>query len=352
MIIANTGDWHLRGKDLDAARAQLLEMTRECRARGVTLVTIAGDVFDRDNIGDNHVRTGGVEEVGIEAITALTDGGIEVLMILGNHDIAGVGSADALHCFDNRPLVSIVREPRVVELTDGLFMACAPWSWAGGDAEAAITALMPFNALLAHVQVTGARMSGAFTCEAKPGAWQVSRAFLEDIPAVRHIALGDFHARQNLAGGRGGYVGALRQLNFGEEGNPAGFELWDSETGAVEWVELSAAPRYRTITVPAGQTCAAVEPSDAERLRYRFEGGPPDPVLVAELENAGYSVESIVTAVERVRRAEVPAGIASNPHAMIDLFASVAEPPIGAERLAGMHRAHDRVFSDKREVAA
>jgi hypothetical protein len=52
--------------------------------------------------------------------------------------------------------------------------------------------------LLGHLQVTGGRLPGGFTSEAKPGSWQVSRTFLQRMK-VDHIALGDFHARQHLA---------------------------------------------------------------------------------------------------------------------------------------------------------
>ncbi|HUT58703.1 MAG TPA: metallophosphoesterase, partial [Phycisphaerae bacterium] len=255
MKIANVADIHARGKDLSACRDQLAAMVAECIKRQVALVTIAGDIFDRASIGDNHASTGAIAEVPIRAVAELTKHGIEVLMIPGNHDVSGAGSADALHVFDGMAKVHVVRDPcwwvYTDDQCDNVHIFCLPWSWSGedpGDILWVQSVSRKATLLLAHVRVTGAKMSRDFTCDAKPGTWQVSRGFLELLP-FDHFALGDFHARQNLTNGRGGYVGAIMQHNFGEEGNPAGFEVWNTETNETEWVELDAAPRYQTTTI-------------------------------------------------------------------------------------------------------
>ena len=236
MKIANVADPHFRGKDLEHARAQGMAMANECIRRGVGLVTVAGDLFDRPTIGDQHASTGAIAGAAIEVVKRLTDAGIDVLMITGNHDQSGPGSADALHVFDGMDGVIVVRDTDVIALK-GKMILCLPWQW-NGDAERELSRFTnptePMM-LLAHVEVIGSRMGGTRCCESSPGKWQISRQFLETLP-VDHIALGHFHARQDLTG-RGGYIGSLRQCNFGEEGNAAGFEIWDTQTGLTEWVE-------------------------------------------------------------------------------------------------------------------
>jgi len=353
MKIANTADWHIRGKDLDACRSQLLAMHIECVERRVDLVTVAGDVFHSSTIGDQYASTGAQVEVALEVVRLFSQSEIQVLMIPGNHDKAGAGSVDALHVFDGLEDVEVVREVKAhnVWFKGGrcLRVLCLPWAWSG-NAEEILGTLAGFEGeadlLLGHAQVAGARMQGAFTCDAKPGAWQLSRAFLNTLP-VRRIALGDFHARQELVEGKGGYIGALRQLTFGEEGNPAGFEIWDTETGAVEWVELGAAPVHRTTILRPGDPFDVVMDSSVKQ-RVRFEGKIPSAETVHKLEGLGVQVETIVPVQERVRRANVPDGIINDPHALIGLWAEHQEPRIEGDRLARMLTVYDSLQADAR----
>jgi DNA repair exonuclease SbcCD nuclease subunit len=349
--IACTADWHLRGKDLTAAREQLAALVRECVEREVSLVCVAGDVFDRPSIGDNDASTGAIAEVGIRAVAELTKHGIEVLMIPGNHDVSGAGSADALHVFDGMPLVNIDRMPSIVDCGN-LDIIAIPWSWTGEDPAEVIQGQVQNcrrglkRLLLAHIQVTGARMNGAFTCEAKPGKWQVSREFLSGLP-VSHVALGDFHARQQVSPHGGGYVGALRQLNFGEEGNPAGFEVWDSDTGEVEWVELDAAPKHVTIKVEPGAPAPDVRQFNGSKVRVQYLGGEPDMADVRALEAQGVDVEHMTDLQERIPRAEVPAGVVREPHGLIRLWGENQNPAVDGPRLEAMLRVYDKIIADQ-----
>jgi DNA repair exonuclease SbcCD ATPase subunit/DNA repair exonuclease SbcCD nuclease subunit len=352
MNIANTADLHLRGKDLDACREQLAALVMECVRREVKLLCIAGDVFERSTIGDNHASTGAIAAVAIHSVKELTKHGIQVLMIPGNHDQSGAGSADALHVFDGMDGVFVVRTNAYPFIRSGrVTVACVPWDWSGLNCEEAIKTAVAIARkatpesqlmLLSHIQVIGSRMSGRFTCEPKPGAWQVSRSFLESLP-VDHIALGDFHTRQELVPDKGGYVGALRQCNFGEEGNPAGFEIWDSETNQTEWVELDAAPKY--LTKVRGQGDHEIflpncRPQNTiMRVQYEWK---PDPCELASLESAGIQVEQILDRQERIARAEVPADMYSRPHDLIDTFLSTQNPRLPQERVDRIHRTYDK----------
>ena len=268
-------------------------------------------------------------------------------MIPGGHDQSGVGSADALHAFDPVSGVTVCHEPTVLPTMYEIDFVCVPWSWAGDNAEQVIRDMVEQcrpatkKVLLAHVGVTGARMDGSFTCDAKPGAWQVSREFLESLD-VDHIALGHFHARQELVLGKGGFIGALHQQNYGAEGNPAGFEIWDSETNKTEWVELDAAPRYRTVVVREGEPIPEQQPN--EHLKVRFDG-PVEFEHVRRLEAEGAQVEQILEREERVARAEVPPGILDDPHGLIDLWAGQQVPALESGRREAMEKVYDEVIS-------
>jgi len=350
MIIATVADLHLRGKDLELTRQQLHEVAHQAQCRGVDLVNLAGDIFDRPDIGDKYASTGAIAEVANEFVAALVDSGMKAMMIAGQHDVAGVGSKDALHIFDNRLVddVGVVRGPRVIGN-----ICYLPWEWSGKDAQKVLTKCLEASGecdlLVAHVQVVGAKMGAGFCAKSKPGNWEVSRDFLASLP-VRHFALGDFHARQEVVEGKGGYVGALRQLNFGEEGNPAGFEVWNSETDETEWVEIGIAPRYRTVEVLPGEL--PPKPAEGERLKIQYIGGTLDHAEARTMEMLGAEVEHIVEREERIARAEVPAGIIDDAHGLIRLWAEQQTPAVEGERLEEMLRLYDSTVADKPEAKA
>jgi hypothetical protein len=353
MKIANTADWQLKGKDLHHADAQLAALIAECIARGVRIVNVVGDIFERSTIHDEQASTGAVLRVALKHTKALTDAGIHVVFVKGNHDQAGAGSADALHAFDGLERVRVAHDPGVFTV-EGVHLICLPWSYCGGDPEAIITQLIDAcpktlpRLLLPHCDVIGMKMNASRTnersaCPLKPGTWQVRREFLEGLP-VDHIAGGHYHLRQPF------FIGALYQNNWGEEGNPAGFEIFDTETGAVEWVELDAAPRYHSEMIAVCDDGRdhqfTTEGLNGDNWRVRFDGNP-DPVEIRRLEAAGVRVEIVVEAVERIRRAEVPEGIADDNHALIGLWATSQNPPVDGARLERMHRVLDATFADK-----
>ena len=323
MKVAITADWHLRASDLDSARLQLLEMTK--RSEGCDLLCVAGDVFDSPSIGDART-TGAIVAVAIEAVAAYP----RSLLILGNHDYAGAGSADALHVFDGMPEVTVAREPQGLKSNRfPLIIQTIPWSW--GVFPELPDQIPQCDVLLGHLRIGGALMSGKTTYDQRDSEFTISRTTLEQIPAKR-IALGDFHRRQDLTG-RGGYVGALRQLNFGEEGNPQGFEIVDTDTWQVEWIELSQCPYHRTVEINPGEPVP--EQKANERLRVRYLA-IPDPDEVRALEAEGVIVQHVTEREERVRRAEIPPGVMHDKRELIRLWASSQEPPVGDERLERM----------------
>ncbi|MBW2559694.1 MAG: metallophosphoesterase, partial [Deltaproteobacteria bacterium] len=361
MKIASVVDIHARGKDLEALRSQFSGLLLECTKREIDAVLVGGDIFDRPSICDSDASTGAIAEVVVGAFAELARVGIPVVMIPGNHDMSGAGSKDALHVFDGMPGIQVVREPDVVKFRVGgsgpaIGVVCIPWSWSGHSPQSVITDRLarvrneslgvPIEriVLLAHVQVVGAKMSGAFTCEPSPGKWQISRGALEAFH-VDHIALGDFHARQQLCPA-GGYVGAFRQTDHGEARNPAGFEIWNSDSGLAEFVELYGAPRHRTVLCMKPGDDANLCATTGEILRVRYDGVLPDAIRLRELEACGIQVEQIVDRQERVQRAEIADGILDRPSEMIDLWAAGQNPVIEPERLANIKRCYELVTAN------
>ena len=328
MKIAISADWHLRGSDLRQVRSQLQELVQ--KSGGCGMLIVVGDIFDRPSIGDQHQSTGAVAEVAIEAVAAFARSfERHIIMMPGQHDYSGAGAKDALHVFDGMERVSIVREPERLKWGD-LALAIVPWMWRGGAVDPAILT-RPCDLFLAHVRVEGAIM-GQITYEARPGDWSLSRAALEAIPA-EHVALGDFHRRQDLTDGIGGYVGALRQLDFGEEGNPQGFEIVDTKTWEVEWVELGQCLYHRTVEVDTGDSIPIRGANERLRVRYL---SPPNLDEVRDLEAEGVRVEQVVAKEERIRRAEIPPGVMRDKRELIRLWASTQNPALSEERVETM----------------
>ena len=352
-LIAMTADWHADGKTLEILRRQLAAMVSECNTRGVDLLCVAGDVFESSSIEDRHGSTGYIARGVIEELQKLQ---CRVLMIPGNHDAAGAGSADALHIFTERLTVggcTVIHAPQWVICEDlDLDVLCVPWDWSGApfpdpwrqdDA--------PFRSdnktlLLAHVQIGGAVMNGGHTCPDEPSKFQISRADLEALPFDR-FALGDFHKRQDLTDGRGGYIGALRQCNFGEEGNPAGFEIWDTEAGDFEWIELDEAPRHKTWIMAPGDA-PPPECPPGWKYKVKLTGEQPDYVLVRDLERDGCVVEINLDMVQRLTRASVPPNVINDPRALMALWTESND--IGDERLARMLDVWDGLAGDENQT--
>jgi len=344
MKIALMADLHLRGCDLPQTRAQLMASVDVMVERGVQVVGVAGDIAHRMNLYDTSASTGAVARVALEWARALQAHGIEALMIPGNHDYSGPGRADALHVFDACPNVRVARRAESLAW-NGLRILAVPWLYTDRDFNAVVSDLRAqfgdnytWHLLLAHVQVFGALQNRRHAMEfeqplqtyvCRPGDWSTSADFLSNLP-VMHIALGDFHFRQDVVEDRGGFVGALRQLDFGEEGNPQGFEIWDSETDTTEWIELDECPVHRTIIAKPGEPVQMLDPEGC-RYRVRYDG-MPDPLEARELEARGVQVEAIVEKRERVKRCEVPSGMVGDLPATLRFWAGQQTDEVDVDR--------------------
>jgi exonuclease SbcC len=336
--------------DLHPQGARLAEWARQwetslCIAREkCEQVLIAGDLFDQPNIADRDETAGAIIRAINGPIAAhYSDAPGKITAIPGNHDKANDSCVDA--CAAIEELVNVVRIPEWITLRgeegEVLHVACVPWFWLR-NAEDEITKLMASKPktgktmLLAHVQVIGARQTESQICE--HGTFAVSRQFLESLP-VDYIRLGDFHARQELVAGKGGYVGALWQCNMGEAGNPQGFEILDTETGAVEWIEVSEARRHQVeeFDSPDGlmEFTRGIDVEPIERLWIRTDGFMMAPEEKRRLQMLGVRVshKNLPRPERAARTITIPAGALQDDAATLRLYCDSRAGEVSTDEL-------------------
>ncbi|MGE0493234.1 MAG: metallophosphoesterase [Vulcanimicrobiota bacterium] len=237
----------------------------QMRDLGVEQVLCAGDVFDDARAFDRYAHPGTLTRSFVEPVEKA---GLPWLVVEGNHDQAGPAQKGALHVMRGHHLVRVVTRPQVVPLGSDVAVACLPWASRAhfmsqhaylspeeqDDTfrEAQLQLLQwfrleldkphmqgRFSVLLGHCEVAGSTNRYKFIL---PGStFNFSAIDLENV-GCNLIALGHYHLRQ------GHYIGALRQLNHGEEGNPTGWQFVDTQTGERRFVEVDC-PRYYTVDV-------------------------------------------------------------------------------------------------------
>lgn len=340
MLVANIADLHARGRDLIYWQNQMMAAMDACNSRRVDLITWGGDIFDTPNVGDQHAETGRI----LNSILSVIDAAdAKILAITGQHDQHRSNQTAAICALENEQL-RVCQHPAIAQIPD-LNILCLPWLHEG-NAEAEIQRLherLPISSkkmLLAHVQVRGASYGHGQTHD-KDGPATVSRGFLESCNFDR-IALGDFHQRQDLFGGKGGYVGALRQMTFGEAGNPQGVEIWDTESGDVEWIEMNEAPRHEIIELAEAQDLPkfANDPDPAPYRWIKCLGWTPNEAQVREFESARHGNRVTREEIERIERvvrsAEIPPDLITTPGAVIRMWSGAQDSPLSTEEIEAL----------------
>jgi DNA repair exonuclease SbcCD nuclease subunit len=348
MKIAFLADVHARGKDLALFERQLRSALNAAEDNGAELVCIAGDVFDRSNIADRYASTGAI----VQAVTGpLYASNLSHVIVRGDHDVAGVGSVDALAVLDQIENVTVVDEPLGFSPLPGLHLTCLPWQWgADVDANEALRTMMPLaspkttTVLLAHCLVRGSSFPAHYGNGNTAKRWCLDEGFLQS-SAFDFVALGDWHQRNLFLGRRGGYIGALRQLNYGEAGNPQGFIVWDSVSGNITACDINECERHVVVRMggdgpgePVMNDEFAKLVGSAEKARVVFSERQPTDLELAACREQGIEVVIDIAPAERVTRIEdLPEGVSGDLRKLLDLWAHNQEPPLSEEELAGLH---------------
>ena len=248
--VAVIADLHLQGKNLTDKQAALKQAVDEILAIGtIRTVYFAGDTFHRRNISDREATTGLIYKVLMEQLNRLIDAGIAIVMIEGNGIHEGrVGDQPGPLETLKRQGITVVDGRIYFQQGKGRAVVCVPAvdnEEEYAELKKSLTAIKQFfdgfpdhyKIIIHHLSISGSTLPSGM--ELTGANFEVSAAELEATGADLILG-GHIHKRQKF------YVGALCQDNFGDQGNPQGFAVIDTENRTVEYVEI-VAPRYYTV---------------------------------------------------------------------------------------------------------
>lgn len=308
MRIAVIADVHFQGGPLLPVIARAWSDAWDaCVARNVQRIIVAGDLHEDAALALGRDGTAGDIQAAI--LAPIRRHAIALTVVAGNHDLSGPGHLSALEYLRHVEGVAVEETPHVVDAYDprnGQAASIAYLPWASNAyllADPALRALpreefleraaalrrqvlCGFAAEWAgrpgyHILIGHAEVGGAVNRyrELPPGSTHVFSAHDLAATGAAAICLGHYHKRQAVDG-VDLYVGALVQLNHGEEGNPTGFCVLDTASGTREWVDIDC-PRFYTVT--AQQYAALTYRSGVDRVKVRDVEPPRDGLLPADL---------------------------------------------------------------------
>lgn len=273
------GDVHLRSKKLKDISDSWEKTINYAFENDFDYILQSGDVFDHANVYGKEETTGTIYNSFLTPWKK-SDKKIPILIISGNHDIAGPQDKDALSPIDYYSWITVQRKLGIFKLFDGVSICTIPWisqslffeklsSKTNNKEEIKEkiqTELKKMShglsckikeekqknnivIVLSHIEITGADM-GNGTIQAN-GTFEISPDALRSLGADVY-ALGHLHKRQHIHGlphKNDGYLGSICQLSFGEEGYECGaraIEIEDNEIVKDYWIPNDDSPKYFT----------------------------------------------------------------------------------------------------------
>ena len=269
--IAFIADRHYRPKTFKEQIAYTRQALRSMKDRGVSWLFDSGDLFDNWQISTS-LDMSAVTMVS-ELNKLILETGIPTFICEGNHDQGPLGSPSALDYLAGNPLVKIFKEGMSVFTLPGcpytVFVAI-PWlrpSKYSGDLTEAF--LCELEALVAPYRdacdetkikwriITFGHAEIAGTAPVDRNKIQPSEEALTKILGKHDSYFGHIHNRNQPHTKR--YIGALAQLNFGEDGNSDGWVEIDTNQAGYEEHTLEF-PRY--INIKTEKDCGKVQHTD------------------------------------------------------------------------------------------
>jgi exonuclease SbcD len=335
----------INGRVMDFLR-RLTEVVDHALENEVDLVIFSGDAYKSRDPNSTYRREFG------RRIKRLADGGIPVVLVVGNHDLPAVTKrASSIEVFRTLDVPNVVLADREVlhRLTtrkgDIIQVATVPYPLRQqllvhedyrkktiAELDALVQDLLAENieALSREVDPSlPAILAGHFSVsEAKQGSEQsvmlgrdviVLKSVLLN-PAWDYVALGHIHRHQDLNSGRQPpivYSGSLERIDFGEEEEPKGFVVADVSRGHTEWAfHPVAARRFVTVradvrneTEPITAVLSAISKEDVTdavvRLIVQIRAEQEGLIRDADLRHAlgeAYYIAGINREVERAYR--------------------------------------------------
>lgn len=310
MRILHTSDWHLgrnfHGESLLAEQRQVVDRLVDIvRDRGIDLVVIAGDLYDRAIPPTDAVR------LFDDALVALRKTGASVVAITGNHDSpsrvavanrvleqAGVAvRGDVSRCakplrfepYDDGPPVHVYPVPYLepslagpeldrLDVTTG--DADQPESRRAGHGKVTnqATALIRQHAsaagpirtvVVAHTFVDGGTETDS---ERALSIGSIDRVGLSAFDGFDYVALGHLHRSQDFDNGRIAYSGSPLPYSFSEEGSTKSVRIVEMDAAgsrSTEVVPLGVGRPLRTLTGRIDELLQSPAFGDAEEARVR-----------------------------------------------------------------------------------
>jgi len=274
--IAHIGDIHISGKNRDRTSLALSKCADEIINRDVNVVVLSGDVFDKPNIADRYATVGELQDILIHFLNRIVDKVDHIVIANGNHDTTDIGksSLNFLKSWHNK--VNVFETPETL-IVDGAIIGMLPWINKGrfvahnclgmdkiqsdqlfnshahrllgvfqkrfSNNRFANIKLAPL--LFGHCDIQGTKATEYYMVQG--GSFAFTENQLRSTGA-KYVSVSHIHKRQRL------YVGSLFQTNFGEEGNPQGFEIITVNDSVVaeEYIELDV-PKYQTIEIHSNE---------------------------------------------------------------------------------------------------
>ncbi|AEM00721.1 recombination endonuclease subunit [Escherichia phage wV7] len=228
MKILNLGDWHLGVKaddewvqsiQLDGIK-QAIEYSKK---NGITTWIQYGDIFDV-----RKAITHKTMEFAREIVQMLDDAGITLHTIVGNHDLhyKNVMHPNAsTELLAKYPNVKVYDKPTTVDF-DGCLIDLIPWMCEENTGE-----------ILEHIKT-----SSASFCV---GHWELNGFYFykgmkshglepDFLKTYKEVWSGHFHTISEAANVR--YIGTPWTLTAGDENDPRGFWMFDTETERMEFI--------------------------------------------------------------------------------------------------------------------
>lgn len=218
----NSTEWHEVALEwADAFIAQLKE-------RGIRDIVFLGDFFHNRN-------TISVNTLNVANKFMQKFGDFNIHMVLGNHDLFydNEFTTSGVNLFDNFTNVHVYAEPKKVMLGGKQFEFCG---W-GYD-----PMLYDADVLFTHAEVAMFKVNK--NSEPSEDGYKIS----ELLKHYEVVYSGHYHVRQSKVYDRGQvrYVGNPFAMDFSDEDVEKGFEVYDTESGEIEFVRNDFSPKYHS----------------------------------------------------------------------------------------------------------
>lgn len=225
MKILLTGDWHsTKGIKANICVNFLEFLHKYYKENEFDLLIVLGDIFDRSA----NIKNESFVPLFMKLYEMHQDE-IEMIFVLGNHDIYNVDNDSIVETF--KPLGKVIKEYEEIE-KNGISFGFLPYT----KDENKVIKYSDNILLFTHVPIADFSFDNAYHATEK-------HAFKKSLfEKAKWVFTGHFHRHQNWHNIV--YVGSPFQQNKGEIGQKKGFVTYDTDTENWNFVEYNDAPKY------------------------------------------------------------------------------------------------------------